>query len=90
MSTPICASFGLAVKRLRESKGWSQERLAEVSDLNRSYVGEIERGIVVPSLVTLQKLADALGLAASDLVAHGERIGQHRVARGIELTAIAC
>ena len=90
MSTQICASFGLAVKRLRETKGWSQERLAELSDLNRSYVGEIERGIVVPSLVTLKKLADALDLSGSDLMAHSERIHQSRVVRGIQLTAIAC
>jgi transcriptional regulator with XRE-family HTH domain len=90
VSAGICTCFGLAVKALRESNGWSQERLAEAADLNRSYVGEIERGIVVPSLLTLQKLADALGMSSSALMADSERILQHRLARGIKLTAIAC
>jgi len=36
--------FGLALRNLREQKGWSQEALAEHADLNRSYVGELERG----------------------------------------------
>jgi transcriptional regulator with XRE-family HTH domain len=90
MSGGICASFGLAVKALREARAWSQERLAEQADLNRSYVGEIERGCVVPSLLTLQKLADALGMTSSALMADSERIQQHRLVRGIELVAIAC
>jgi transcriptional regulator with XRE-family HTH domain len=90
MSAGICASFGLAVKALRETRGWSQERLAEEADLNRSYVGEIERGSVVPSLLTLQKLADALGLSPSALMADSERIQRHQVVRAIPLTAIAC
>ncbi len=86
------ASFGQAVKQLREQKNWSQERLAAESDLNRTYVGEIERGSAVPSLVTLQKLAKALGLACSALVAHSEHLSLHAhtaVGRTPPLTAIA-
>ena len=90
MSAGLCASFGLAVKRLREARGWSQERLAEMADLNRSYVGEIERGSVVPSLVTLHKLSDALGLSASALLADSEGIRQRSDARQQRLMAIAC
>jgi transcriptional regulator with XRE-family HTH domain len=90
MSRNFCASFGLAVKRLREARDWSQEKLAEVADLNRSYVGEIERGAVVPSLVTLKKIADAFSVSPSALVADSERIDEHRRDRAIRLTAIAC
>jgi transcriptional regulator with XRE-family HTH domain len=68
-------SFGIAVRQLRETRGWSQEALAEKADLNRSYVGEIERGKAVASLLTLEKLAQALGLRASSLLAHCEQIG---------------
>jgi transcriptional regulator with XRE-family HTH domain len=88
----IGASFGRAVKQLREQKNWSQERLAAESDLNRTYVGEIERGCVVPSLVTLQKLAQALGLACSALLAYSEQLhhAHHQaVARKPTVTAIA-
>ncbi len=70
----ICDRFGETVRHLREAQHWSQEFLAEQASLNRSYVGEIERGAVVPSLVTLQKLAHALGMHTSDLLAFCEQI----------------
>ena len=86
----LVSSFGTAVRQLREQQGWSQEHLAERADLNRSYVGELERGQAIPSLLTLKKLALALNLSLANLLAHTERIAQTRVLRGIELTAIAC
>jgi ribosome-binding protein aMBF1 (putative translation factor) len=53
--TALVESFGIAVRQLREAQGWSQEGLAERSDLNRSYVGEIERGSVIASMVTVAR-----------------------------------
>ncbi|GHD63563.1 helix-turn-helix domain-containing protein [Jeongeupia chitinilytica] len=64
--------FGRIIRHARESHAWSQEALAERADLNRSYLGEIERGAVVPSLHTMAKLAQALGLKLSELVARCE------------------
>jgi len=73
-STPrLELRFGNAVRAARERKGFTQERLAEVASLNRSYLGEIERGLVTPSLSTISKLAEALGLAASELISHTEQ-----------------
>lgn len=89
MST-LVKGFGIAVRQSREAQGWSQERLAEHSDLNRSYVGEIERGSVIASLATVEKLANALGVAASGLVVRGETVQQANLVRGIQLAAIAC
>lgn len=66
-------SFGAAVRLLREAQGWSQELLAEKADLNRSYLGEVERGKVIPSLATAAKLAAALDITLSGLVAHCDR-----------------
>jgi transcriptional regulator with XRE-family HTH domain len=86
----IVSSFGTAVRHLREQRAWSQEALAEHSDLNRSYIGELERGQAIPSLLTLKKLSSALGVSLSNLLAHTERIAQTRQLRGIELTSIAC
>ncbi len=86
----IVSSFGTSVRHLREQHGWSQEVLAERADLNRSYIGELERGQAIPSLLTLKKLSLALGMPLSQLLAHAERIAQTRTVRGIELTAIAC
>lgn len=68
----LVSHFAVAVRRLREDRGWSQEHLAERSNLNRSYVGELERGQAIPSLATVGKLADAFGLSPSLLVAQSE------------------
>ena len=64
--------FGIAVRRLREQRQLSQEQLAERADLNRSFVGEIERGLASPSLLTVTKLAQALQVSTAALVAHCE------------------
>lgn len=90
MSAQLPKLFGLTVRQQRELLGWSQERLAESADLNRSYVGELERGQAVPSLITLDKLARALGLSPSRLLAQTERLSQQRLISGLRLTAIAC
>lgn len=70
----LVQNFGIGVRELRKERGWSQERLAENSNLNRSYIGEIERGCVIASLVTVEKLAAALQLTPSALLTRGESI----------------
>ncbi|KAF1045294.1 helix-turn-helix domain-containing protein [Xylophilus sp.] len=87
--TALVESFGLAVRQLREAKDWSQEQLAERSQLNRSYVGEVERGRVIPSIVTAQKLAFALEVNIAGLFAQCEVIEQQRTIKRINLAAIA-
>lgn len=89
-SSDLPQVFGLTVRQQRERQGWSQEVLAERADLNRSYVGELERGQAIPSLLTLEKLALALNLSVSGLLQHTERNSQQRLLRGLQLTAIAC
>ncbi|MGC3964140.1 MAG: helix-turn-helix transcriptional regulator [Rhodocyclaceae bacterium] len=68
----LCAQFGLVVRTQREALALSQEQLAERADLNRSYLGEIERGVAMPSLATVIKLAAALGVTPSSLLARYE------------------
>ena len=89
MSAGLVEHFGVAVRQLREQRGWSQEELAEHSELNRSYVGEVERGRAIASIVTAYKLSRALEINLAALLSHCERIEQQRVARGIELASIA-
>lgn len=64
----IVRDLGVTVRRLREARGWSQEQLAEHAALNRSYVGEIERGSVIASIVTVEKLARALDATIAALL----------------------
>ncbi|MEX3957499.1 helix-turn-helix protein [Trinickia symbiotica] len=66
--TALVRNFGAAVRALREAHGWSQEELAEHAGLNRSYVGEIERGMAIASIVTVDKLARAFGVSMATLL----------------------
>ncbi len=60
-------SFGNQVRRLRTQLGWSQEKLAFESGLDRSYVGGVERGERNISLKNIYRLAVALGVPAKAL-----------------------
>ncbi|CAG4891658.1 helix-turn-helix domain-containing protein [Paraburkholderia saeva] len=66
--TMIVRDLGLSLRRLREARGWSQEQLAGHAGLNRSYVGEVERGRAIASIVTVEKLAAALDVSVADLL----------------------
>lgn len=59
--------FGLNVVYYRKKNRWSQMRLAEEADIDRTYVSAIERGIASPSFDVLFKLSDALGVATKQL-----------------------
>ncbi|CAN7441198.1 helix-turn-helix domain-containing protein [Acidovorax sp. LjRoot129] len=90
MSDLLVRSFGSAVRSLRESRGWSQEQLAEHADLNRSYVGEVERGRAIASLVTIDKLSQALGVSSATLLGHCDELSSASALKGLPLAAIAC
>lgn len=64
----ITQLFGKRVRHFRKAKKLSQEQLAELSDLHRTYIGSIERGERNITLVNAQKIADALSVQLSDLV----------------------
>jgi transcriptional regulator with XRE-family HTH domain len=74
-SDPQAARRVLArnVRRLREAKGLSQEKLAELADMRQAHVSEIESGLTNLTLDNLQALAVALGVRPMDLL--NERAG---------------
>lgn len=63
----IKAAFGRRVRELRTQKGLSQEALALACDLDRTYIGGIERGERNVSLVNIQKIATALGVPVREM-----------------------
>jgi len=60
------------VKEFRKQKGWTQQKLAEKTGLSFNTITKIEQGIGdSPTLKTLVKLADALGVSIDELVGRG-------------------
>ncbi|MDP2153849.1 MAG: helix-turn-helix transcriptional regulator [Methylotenera sp.] len=60
--------LGEAIRATRKAKGLSQEALAELADIDRSYMGGIERGEHNIAIMNLLKIAEALGVKASFLM----------------------
>ena len=63
----ICKKFGERVRDLRKERQLSQEKLAELADLHRTYIGDIERGERNVSLENIEKIAKALKIKLEDL-----------------------
>ena len=59
--------FGARLRKLRKAKGLTQESLALACDLDRSYVGAIERGESNVSLINIHRLAEGLKLKPGEL-----------------------
>jgi transcriptional regulator with XRE-family HTH domain len=60
--------LGIRVRELRNQRGWTQEKLEELSGLDRTYISDIERGVRNPSVTSLDKLAKALKVKAAELL----------------------
>lgn len=60
--------FGNKVRAVRKERGWSQEELADACELDRTYIGGIERGERNVSIMNIAKIAQALGVKASNLI----------------------
>lgn len=65
---PELEKFGEQVRQLRKALGLSQEDLAELTDLHRTYIGGIERGERNVALINIVRLAKALNVSPSDLL----------------------
>lgn len=61
--------FGKRLRELRKAQGYSQEGFALTVELDRTYIGGIERGERNPGLKTILRIADALGVPAAELFA---------------------
>ena len=64
----ILKAFGLRVKDLRVTRGLSQEKFAELADLHRTYISQLERGIKNPTLTSMEKIANATSITLSELL----------------------
>jgi transcriptional regulator with XRE-family HTH domain len=69
----LLQSFGAVVRALRRSQGLSQEEFADTVGLHRTYVGDVERGERNVGLINVGRIADALNVSPSALLAEAEK-----------------
>jgi transcriptional regulator with XRE-family HTH domain len=65
---PLAARVGLRIRALRKSADFTFDAFVEETRLGRGYLSELERGLVVPTIGTLARVARALELTIADLV----------------------
>lgn len=65
-------AFGQVLRHLRKEKRLSQEELAHRSNLDRTYISLLERGLRQPSLFSIFQLSNSLGISPSEVVAEVE------------------
>ena len=64
----LASAIGVRVKQERQSRGWTLDQLAEAAGVSRRMVVSVEQGAVNPSVGTLLRLSDALGVGLPALV----------------------
>jgi len=56
------------MRRLRQSKSWSQEELGHQSGIHRTYISDLERGARNPTIQVVERIAVALGVPCGELL----------------------
>lgn len=64
----ILIKFGDRVREIRTQKGLSQEQLASLADVHRTYIGMIERAEKNITLINIEKIANALEISINELL----------------------
>lgn len=62
------AAFGLVIRELRNQHNISQEKLALISDMDRTFISLLERGLRQPSLKSILRLSESLQIRPGDLI----------------------
>lgn len=69
----LAAAFGTVVREGRKERGFSQEGFADHVGVHRTYMGLVERGRNVVTILTARRIATGLGLSLPDLMERVER-----------------
>jgi transcriptional regulator with XRE-family HTH domain len=67
--TPTSRQIGIKLRKLRDEKGMSQVALAKKARISREHLGRLEAGRYDPSVGLVQRLAKALGVPLTELLA---------------------
>ena len=69
MESTIQEQFGQTIRQQRKKRNYSQEKLAELAGVHRTYIGMVERGEKNITLGNIEKFANALSMSISQLFA---------------------
>jgi transcriptional regulator with XRE-family HTH domain len=72
-SQSLIGTLAENIRRLRRERNLSQEELADICGLHRTYVGSVERGERNVTLSSLELLSKALGVSVVDLLTSGDK-----------------
>src|SRR5438034_9728016 len=86
-ASEITSRFGASVRRLRHRLGISQDALAELADLHRTYITGIECGARNVTLKSIEKLARALQVSTATLLLHASELSGQACQANQELSA---
>ena len=70
-------SFAVVLKELRKESGLSQKELGDYSNVERVYISRLERGLQLPSLDVIFRIAEVLKLKPSEFIQRLER--KHKI-----------
>ena len=74
MKGDLKEAFGKVIKELRNQQGFSQQELADYSEVDRTYISDLERGLYFPTLNTVYKLAEILKISPHELISRVDKI----------------
>ena len=69
---PVCLIIGSVIRRHRVARGWTPDRLAELTFLSRTMIEFLEQRKRLPSLETVERIARAFGISVTRLLAEAE------------------
>lgn len=75
-SSPLPGLLGRNIRERRNQLGWTQATLAELVRVDAETISRIERGAIVPSILKLELVADALGVPLAELLRSSSTLAQ--------------
>ncbi|WP_427834131.1 helix-turn-helix domain-containing protein [Actinobacillus pleuropneumoniae] len=73
----LIIDIGITITKLRKKKNLSQESLAELSEIHRTYLSEVEGGKRNPTISVLNRVVEALGISMSDFFQEVDRSSKY-------------
>ena len=77
---PLAVRLGTKIATLRKERGWTQAALAELVGVDTETISRFERGVTLPSLVTLEVISDSLRVGVGELLSESSALPSDQAA----------